>query len=84
MWTSVPVDHGRRFSSRIDHPEKLFKTDQITVEMKNSVLKTKVVPPTVKEKERSDMFHVNVVFPISFFLGCLIGLVRFLHSIFRK
>ncbi|KAI8538326.1 hypothetical protein RHMOL_Rhmol09G0093800 [Rhododendron molle] len=51
----------------IDHPEKLYKTDQITAEMKNNVLKTKVVPPKVKEEERSDMFHVKVVFPISFF-----------------
>ncbi|KAI8532517.1 hypothetical protein RHMOL_Rhmol11G0219900 [Rhododendron molle] len=56
MWTSAPIDHGRRFSSMIDHPEKLYKTDQITAEMKNSVLKTKVMPPKVKEEERSDMF----------------------------
>ncbi|XP_058205646.1 heat shock 22 kDa protein, mitochondrial-like [Rhododendron vialii] len=49
---------SRRFSSRIDLPEKLYKTDQIKAEMKNGVLK--VVLPKVKEEERSDVFHVKV------------------------
>jgi len=51
-------DGGRRYSSRIDLPDKLYKTDQIKAEMKNGVLK--VMVPKVKEEERSDVFHVNV------------------------
>ncbi|GMN40967.1 hypothetical protein TIFTF001_010192 [Ficus carica] len=49
---------GRRYMSRIDLPEKLYRTDQIKAEMKNGVLK--VVVPKVKEEERSEVFHVNV------------------------
>lgn len=51
-------DGGRRYSSRIDLPDKLYKTDQIKAEMKNGVLK--VMVPKVKEEERSDVFQVNV------------------------
>lgn len=49
---------GRRYSSRIDLPEKLYKTNEIKGEMKNGVLKLFV--PKIKEEERSDVFHVNV------------------------
>ncbi|KAL6581381.1 Heat shock 22 kDa protein, mitochondrial [Orobanche minor] len=48
----------RRYSSRIDLPERLYKTDDIKAEMKNGVLKVYV--PKIKEEERSDVFHVNV------------------------
>nr|AEK12766.1 hsp23 [Medicago sativa] len=49
---------ARRFSSRIDLPEKLYKIDQIKAEMKNGVLK--VVVPKMKEEERNDVINVNV------------------------
>lgn len=48
----------RRYSSRIDLPDKLYKTDQIKAEMKNGVLK--VMVPKVKEEERTDVFSVKV------------------------
>ncbi|XP_044504489.1 heat shock 22 kDa protein, mitochondrial-like [Mangifera indica] len=48
----------RRYTSRIDLPEKMYKTDEIKAEMKNGVLK--VVVPKVKEEERSDVFQVTV------------------------
>lgn len=48
----------RRYSSRIDLPEKMYKTDQIKAEMKNGVLK--VMVPKVKEDERVDVFNVKV------------------------
>ncbi|XP_044467876.1 heat shock 22 kDa protein, mitochondrial-like [Mangifera indica] len=48
----------RRYTSRIDLSEKMYKTNEIKAEMKNGVLK--VVMPKVKEEERSDVFHVNV------------------------
>ncbi|KDP22424.1 hypothetical protein JCGZ_26255 [Jatropha curcas] len=51
-------ESGRRYTSRIDLPEKLYKTDEIKAEMKNGVLK--VIVPKVKEDERSDVFHVKV------------------------
>ncbi|KAL0403060.1 UNVERIFIED_CONTAM: Heat shock protein, mitochondrial [Sesamum radiatum] len=51
-------EHGRRYTSRIDLPEKLYKTNEIKAEMKNGVLK--VFVPKIKEEERSDVFHVNV------------------------
>ncbi|KAI9160119.1 hypothetical protein LWI28_005235 [Acer negundo] len=47
-----------RYSSRIELPEMMFKTDEIKAEMKNGVLK--VVVPKVKEEERADVFHVKV------------------------
>ncbi|KAL6503834.1 Heat shock 22 kDa protein, mitochondrial [Orobanche gracilis] len=49
---------GRRYSSRIDLPERLYKTDDIKAEMKNGVLK--VFVPKIKEEERTDVFQVNV------------------------
>lgn len=49
---------GRRFSSRLDLPEKTYKTDGIKAEMKNGVLK--VFLPKIKEEERTDVFQVNV------------------------
>ncbi|KAL6581382.1 hypothetical protein OROMI_007305 [Orobanche minor] len=52
-------DEGRtRYSSRIDLPERLYKTDEIKAEMKNGVLK--VFVPKIKEEERTDVFQVNV------------------------
>lgn len=48
----------RRYTSRIDLPEKLYRTDQIKAEMKNGVLKVTV--PKVKEEERADVFQVKV------------------------
>ncbi|KAK1577392.1 hypothetical protein Q3G72_021381 [Acer saccharum] len=47
-----------RYSSRIELPEMMFKTDEIKAEMKNGVLK--VLVPKVKEEERVDVFHVKV------------------------
>ncbi|WCJ36479.1 Heat shock 22 kDa protein mitochondrial [Euphorbia peplus] len=55
---SEDEESGRRYSGRIDLPEKMFKTDEIKAEMKNGVLK--VVVPKVKEDERADVFHVNI------------------------
>lgn len=51
-------ENARRYSSRIDLPEKMYKTDEIKAEMKNGVLK--VVVPKVKEEERANVFHVEV------------------------
>ena len=44
---------GRKFSSRIDLPEKLYKIDQIKAEMKNGVLKV-IVP------KMNNVFNVKV------------------------
>ncbi|KAL9387249.1 hypothetical protein Peur_020373 [Populus x canadensis] len=51
-------ENARRYSSRIDLPEKMYKTDEIKAEMKNGVLK--VVVPKVKEEERANVLHVKV------------------------
>ncbi|KAJ6326959.1 hypothetical protein OIU78_013947 [Salix suchowensis] len=51
-------ENARRYSSRIDLPEKMYKTDEIKAEMKNGVLR--VVVPKVKEEERANVFHVKV------------------------
>ncbi|CAI0404828.1 unnamed protein product [Linum tenue] len=48
----------RRYSSRIDLPEKIYRTDQVKAEMKNGVLKVTV--PKVKEEERKDVINVSV------------------------
>lgn len=48
----------RRYTSRIDLPEKIYKTNEIKAEMKNGVLK--VTLPKVKEEERTDVFQVMV------------------------
>ncbi|CAK7324974.1 unnamed protein product [Dovyalis caffra] len=55
---SKDEESGRRYSSRIELPEKMYKTDEIKAEMKNGVLK--VVVPKVKEDERADVFNVKV------------------------
>ncbi|CAL1354798.1 unnamed protein product [Linum trigynum] len=47
-----------RYSSRIDLPEKMYRTDQVKAEMKNGVLKVTV--PKVKEEERKDVISVSV------------------------
>ncbi|ESQ43431.1 hypothetical protein EUTSA_v10014661mg [Eutrema salsugineum] len=49
---------GRRFTSRIGLPEKVYKTDEIKAEMKNGVLK--VVVPKMKEEERNNVRHIHV------------------------
>ncbi|XP_010532236.1 PREDICTED: 23.6 kDa heat shock protein, mitochondrial [Tarenaya hassleriana] len=49
---------GRRYTSRIEMPEKVYKTEEIKAEMKNGVLK--VVIPKVKEEERSEVRHIEV------------------------
>ncbi|KAK6117870.1 hypothetical protein DH2020_048370 [Rehmannia glutinosa] len=49
---------GRRYTSRIDLPERLYKTNEIKAEMKNGVLN--VFVPKIKEEERTDVFSVNV------------------------
>ncbi|CAK8561337.1 unnamed protein product [Lathyrus sativus] len=51
-------ESGRRFSSRIDLPEKLYKIDEIKAEMKNGVLKVSV--PKMKEEERNNVINVKV------------------------
>ncbi|KAL6131849.1 hypothetical protein ACLB2K_070222 [Fragaria x ananassa] len=51
-------EEPRRYSTGIQLPEKVFKTDGVKAEMKNGVLK--VVVPKIKEEERSDVFHVRV------------------------
>ncbi|KAL7146538.1 hypothetical protein ABFS83_06G048000 [Erythranthe nasuta] len=49
---------GRRYTGRIDLPERIYRTDGIKAEMKNGVLK--VFLPRIKEEERTDVFQVNV------------------------
>ncbi|KAL2555907.1 23.6 kDa heat shock protein [Forsythia ovata] len=51
-------ESGRRHTTRIVFPEKLYKTTEIKAEMKNGVLK--VFMPKIKEEERTDVFHVKV------------------------
>ncbi|KAL5061735.1 hypothetical protein RYX36_023472 [Vicia faba] len=51
-------ESGRRFSSRIDLPDKLYKNDEIKAEMKNGVLK--VIVPKMKEQERNNVINVEV------------------------
>ncbi|CAI8606947.1 unnamed protein product [Vicia faba] len=51
-------ESGRRFSSRIDLPDKLYKNDEIKAEMKNGVLK--VILPKMKEEERNNVINVKV------------------------
>ncbi|XP_038686827.1 23.6 kDa heat shock protein, mitochondrial-like isoform X2 [Tripterygium wilfordii] len=51
-------ESGRRYSSRIDLPEKIYQTDQIKAEMKNGVLK--VIVPKLKAEERTDVFNIKV------------------------
>ncbi|CAN0902535.1 Heat shock 22 kDa protein, mitochondrial [Linum grandiflorum] len=55
---SEEEESSRRYSSRIDLPEKIYRIDQVKAEMKNGVLKVTV--PKVKEEERQDVVHVNV------------------------
>ncbi|KAK2975826.1 hypothetical protein RJ640_022843 [Escallonia rubra] len=55
---SEEEESGRRYSSRIELPEKLYKTNDVKAEMKNGVLK--VVVPKVKEEERNDVHHITV------------------------
>ncbi|KAH7655564.1 HSP20 family protein [Dioscorea alata] len=48
----------RRYSSRVDLPDEVFKMDEIKAEMKNGVLK--IMVPKVKEEERKDVYHVKI------------------------
>ncbi|TKY49669.1 Heat shock 22 kDa protein [Spatholobus suberectus] len=52
-------ESARRYSSRIDLPNKLYKIDQIKAEIKNGVVK--VVVLKVKEEERSNVINVKVL-----------------------
>uniref|UniRef100_A0A0C9QKW9 TSA: Wollemia nobilis Ref_Wollemi_Transcript_30205_968 transcribed RNA sequence n=1 Tax=Wollemia nobilis TaxID=56998 RepID=A0A0C9QKW9_9CONI len=49
---------GRRYSSRIDIPPKLYKLDEIKAEMKNGMLKITV--PRVREEEIKNVINVAV------------------------
>ncbi|XP_050221317.1 heat shock 22 kDa protein, mitochondrial-like [Mercurialis annua] len=55
---SEDEESGRKYSARIDLPEKIYKTGEIKAEMKNGVLK--VVVPKAKEEERNNVVHVKV------------------------
>lgn len=48
-------EQGRRYSSRLDLPQNLYKVDDIKAEMKNGVLKLKV-----PKEERKDVFEVKI------------------------
>ncbi|XP_043715852.1 heat shock 22 kDa protein, mitochondrial [Telopea speciosissima] len=49
---------GRKYSSRTDLPENLYKLDEIKAEMKNGVLR--VIVPKVKEEERKNVHEVKI------------------------
>ncbi|KAL9409457.1 hypothetical protein AB3S75_047786 [Citrus x aurantiifolia] len=51
-------ENARRYISRIELPEKIFKTDQIKAEMKKGVLKLTL--PKMKEDEKTDVLHIKV------------------------
>ncbi|KAF3681145.1 Heat shock 22 kDa protein, mitochondrial [Capsicum annuum] len=55
---SEDEEYRRRYSTRLEIPQKLYKLDGIKAEMKNGVLKVAV--PKVKEEERKDVFNVQV------------------------
>lgn len=48
----------RRYTSRIDLPQELYKLDQIKAVMKNGVLK--ILVPKVQEMEKKDAIHVQI------------------------
>uniref|UniRef100_A0A0C9RM00 TSA: Wollemia nobilis Ref_Wollemi_Transcript_11629_915 transcribed RNA sequence n=1 Tax=Wollemia nobilis TaxID=56998 RepID=A0A0C9RM00_9CONI len=49
---------GRKYSSRIDLPPKVYKLDQIKAQMKNGVLKVEV--PKFKEEEIKNVINVSI------------------------
>ncbi|XP_004299444.1 PREDICTED: heat shock 22 kDa protein, mitochondrial isoform X2 [Fragaria vesca subsp. vesca] len=51
-------DGGRRFSTRLDLPAKIYELNSIKAEMKNGVLK--LVVPKVKEEEKKNVFEVKI------------------------
>ncbi|KAL6175789.1 hypothetical protein ACLB2K_052428 [Fragaria x ananassa] len=51
-------DGGRRFSTRLDLPAKIYELNSIKAEMKNGVLK--LVVPKVKEEEKNIVFEVKI------------------------
>ena len=51
-------ESGRKYTSRIDLPAKMYKFDEIKAEMKNGVLK--VVVPKVKEDGRKEVLQVDI------------------------
>lgn len=55
---SEDEESRRRYSSRLDLPQNLYKLGEIKAEMKNGVLR--VVVPKAKEEERKDVFQVNI------------------------
>ncbi|KAM0952603.1 putative Heat shock protein HSP14.7/HSP23.5/HSP23.6 [Dioscorea sansibarensis] len=56
--SEVEDDPPRRYSSRVDLPDEVFKMDEIKAEMKNGVLKITV--PKIKEEERKDVYQVKI------------------------
>lgn len=55
---SESEESGRKYTSRLDLPDKAYKLDEIKAEMKNGVLK--VVVPKIKEEERNDVYQIKV------------------------
>ncbi|MCD9645850.1 hypothetical protein HAX54_035149 [Datura stramonium] len=55
---SEDEEYRRRYSTRLEIPQNLYKLDGIKAEMKNGVLKVAV--PKVKQEERKDVFNVQV------------------------
>lgn len=51
-------EEGRRYSSRIELPSKLYRTEEIKAEMKNGVLK--ILVPKVRAEERADVRRVSI------------------------
>lgn len=51
-------EEGRRYSSRIELPTKLYRTEEIKAEMKNGVLK--ILVPKFMAEERADVRHVSI------------------------
>lgn len=55
---SEDEEYRRRYSTRLEIPQNLYKLDGIKAEMKNGVLKVAV--PKVKQEERKDVYNVQV------------------------
>ncbi|CAN4077963.1 unnamed protein product [Withania somnifera] len=55
---SEDEEYRRRYSTRLEIPQNLYKLDGVKAEMKNGVLKVAV--PKVKQEERKDVFNVQV------------------------
>lgn len=55
---SEDEEYRRRYSTRLEIPQNMYKLDGIKAEMKNGVLKVAV--PKVKQEERKDVFNVQI------------------------